>query len=95
MFSSSAMLSLQRPPEFRIDALLGAIALTVLISSLLCVSAYSSIPWAFFDFGGGLGRGRLLRVTFIVAMALWAIAAGALCCLADSLEVAERKGDKR
>lgn len=94
MFSSSATLSFPRSPEFRVAPLFGAIAMTVLIAALLGLAADASIPWAFFDLGG-VGRGRRLRLAFIVALALWMVAAGALCCLADCLMAAERKGGRR
>lgn len=94
MFSCSATLSFPRSPEFRVDALFGAIAVTVLIAALLGLAANASLPWAFPDFGW-VGRGRLLRLAFIVALALWVVAAGALSCLADCLMAAERKGGWR
>ncbi len=94
MFSSSATLSFPRSPEFRVAPLFGAIAMTVLIAALLGLAADASIPWALFDLGG-VGRGRRLRLAFIVAVALWMVAAGALCCLADCLMAAERKVGRR
>ena len=94
MFSSSATLSFPWSPEFRVAPLFGAVAITVLIAALLGLAADASIPWAFFDFGG-VGRGRRLRLAFIVALALWVVAAAALSCFVDCLMAAERKGGRR
>jgi len=94
MYSSFATLPFPQSPEFRVGALLGAITMTVLIAALLGLAADSSVPWAFFDFGGS-GRGCLLRLAFIVALTLWVVAAGALWCLADCLMATEQKGGGR